>query len=267
MAATPPSQIVGTPDTPLTPLHGAAYDRSNPRRGARSSARIASKESRTTPDASLRNEPGVRPVTTPKSSRKSAAQPSDLLHSPELTPKNKSTRRVHITSPPSPDTHTSSSKKVSASKSHLQPFESSSTMISHGMLPTPVKTPKKKVVSKVNGTARALFQDPSQVTLEPPNSKKGRKNKRHNGFSLESFSAGDNQSGGSIQIFTDSRDRVPQLDKNKANPFIEEAMDNAASSSQKVGKTAKRRKVSVEKKLDPQVEEAIANDEGMVYVL
>ncbi|KAK4942060.1 hypothetical protein LTR10_018096 [Elasticomyces elasticus] len=266
MAATPPSQIVGTPDTPLTPLHGAAYDQTYPRRGARSSARIASRELRSTPEASLHNDAGNPSVTTPKSSRKSAAQPSGLLHSPELTPKAKSTRRVHITSPHSPDTHTSTKKQPSAAKSHFQSFASSSTMISDGMLPTPVKTPKKKEVSKVNGTARALFQDPAQITAEPPSSRKGRKNKRYNGFSLESFSAGDNQTGGNIQIFTDSRDRVPQPDRSKANPFVESTMDETASSSQKVAKTAKRRKVSVEKKIDPQVEEAIANDEGMVYV-
>lgn len=267
MAATPPSQIVGTPDTPLTPLHGAAYDRSNSRRGARSSARIASRESRSTPDASLRNEVDDPAVTlTPKSSRKSAARSSHVLHSPQLTPKNKSTRRVQVTSPPSPDTHTSPRKQSSASKSHLQPFASSSTTISDGMLPTPVKTPKKKMVSKVNGTARALFQDPVQ-TITEPSSKKARKNRRYNGFSLESFSTGDDETKGNIQIFTDSRDRVPDLDNSKANPFVEKTMDDGEPSSQKVPKTAKRRKVSVEKNLDPQVEEAIANDEGMVYVL
>lgn len=127
------------------------------------------------------------------------------------------------------------------------------------------------MVSKVNGTARALFQDPTHVSSDladiEPSPRRNRKTKRYNGFSLESFSGEADGSRGQIQIFTDSRDRVPQIDKSKSNPFVESAMDNQASSSRKVAGTVKRRKVSGEKKLDPQVEEAIHKDEGMVYVL
>jgi hypothetical protein len=101
-----------------------------------------------------------------------------------------------------------------------------------------------------------------------PSPRRNRKNKRHNGFSLESFSVEEGGSSrGQIQIFTDSRDRVPQMDKSKSNPFVEHGLDNDVSSTHKVAGTSKRRKVSGDKKLDPQVEEAIEKDEGMVYVL
>lgn len=127
------------------------------------------------------------------------------------------------------------------------------------------------MVSKVTGAARALFQDSTHAATDlaaiEPSPRRSRKKKRYNGFSLESFSAGDDSSRGQIQIFTDSRDRVPQVDKSKANPFTEDNMDNAASSVRKVTGTSKRRKVSGGKKPDPQVEEAIRKDEGMVYVL
>ena len=140
------------------------------------------------------------------------------------------------------------------------------------MLPTPVKTPKKKVVTKANKAARALFQDntlnPTDVVEFEPSLRRSRKSKRYNGFSLESFSAEDNGRRGQIQIYTDSRDKIPQADKTTSNPFIENKTDGEASTSRKVSGTSKRRKVSGGKKnLDPQVEEAIEKDEGMVYVL
>lgn len=270
MAATPPAQIATTPETPLTPLHGAAYDRFGPRRPTRSSARIASREQHSTPDA-LRKSPSDASLTTPKRSKKFTVT-SPGLHSPQSTPKTKSARRVQVMSPPSPTAHPSSSKLPQPSRSSLQALASSSTMISHGMLPTPVKTPKKKTVSKVNATARALFQDsthaPGGVGDVEPSPRRNRKSKRYNGYSLESFSVEDEGSRGQIQIFTDSRDRVPQLDKSKSNPFVESAMDDETVSSRKITGTTKRRKVSAEaRKMDSQVEEALKKDEGMVYVL
>jgi hypothetical protein len=140
------------------------------------------------------------------------------------------------------------------------------------MLPTPVKTPRKKTMTGAGVTARALFQDAAQPgpgthadELQP---RRQKKNKRHNGFSLESFEAHKPGEGrGQIQIFTDSRDRVPQLDKNKANPFIERHMNGEQSTTRPIPGTSKRRKVTASKRMDTQVEEAIRKDDGMVYVL
>lgn len=136
------------------------------------------------------------------------------------------------------------------------------------MLPTPVKTPKKKAVSKANNAARALFQDNPDMLEFEPSPRKSRKSKRYNGFSLESFSAENNGADGQIQIYTDSRDRVPQADTGRSNPFVEHSVNGEASTSRKVAGTSKRRKVSAErKKMDPQVSAAIEEDDGMVYVL
>ena len=139
--------------------------------------------------------------------------------------------------------------------------------MSEGMLPTPVKTPKKKSVHNVEVASRALFLEP---TLDPqmaaPSPRKGRKNKRYNGFSLESFRAEDGNNEG-IQIFTDNRDKVPELDASGSNPFIEPASDADSSRAKKLAGTSKRRKVTTKTRKDPQVEEALDKDEGMVYVL
>lgn len=276
MATTPPLQIASTPETPLTPLHGATYDREffgAARRSTRTSSRIASKASRQIPsaEASPRELQGEASVTTPRSTRRRTSRPSSGLHSPQVTPENKAARRVQVISPSSPDVQASRSKPPPPSKSHLQPLASSSTTISDGMLPTPVKTPKKKLIPKASTAARALFQDSTQNTTSviggDPSPRRNRKNKRYNGFSLESFSAGDEDGRDQIQIFTDSRDMVPQADKTKTNPFLEHHVNGETSSTKKVAGTTKRRKISGERKLDPQVEEAIRQDEGMVYVL
>ena len=136
------------------------------------------------------------------------------------------------------------------------------------MLPTPVKTPKKKVVNKASKAARALFQDNSDMVDFEPSPRKVRRGKRYNGFSLESFSAENEGGSGQIQIYTDSRDRVPHIDGNHSNPFVEHDTSNETSTSRKVAGTSKRRKVSGEKKkVDSQVAAAIEEDDGMVYVL
>ena len=135
------------------------------------------------------------------------------------------------------------------------------------MLPTPVKTPRKKNVPNVNATARALFQDQPLLGEEvTANSRRGRKGRRYNGFTLESFSAGE-EPPSNIQIFTDSRDNVPQLDTSEDNPFIDHPTKEEGSSSRRATGTSKRRKVSGEQKIDPQFQQAVDNDEGMIYVL
>lgn len=115
--------------------------------------------------------------------------------------------------------------------------------------------------------ARVLFQDQLHSAQSSPR-KQGKK--RHNGFSLEI----DVTPNEEVAIFTDSRDQVPHLDESPNNPFY-----SAPKSKKRVFMSddepavtpgpSKRRRVATKeaKKLDPQVEEAIQNDEGMVYVL
>jgi hypothetical protein len=115
-----------------------------------------------------------------------------------------------------------------------------------GMLPTPAKTPRKKPVDNVDSTARVLF---------PPLS--GQKKKRkQTGFSLDSFTEDPSQ-GESIQIYTDSRDRIPEVDESEANPFYNKPSANTSARSCR-RKTRSR---------DKEVDEALNRDDGMVYVL
>lgn len=95
--------------------------------------------------------------------------------------------------------------------------------------------------------------------VAPP--RRARKQRRFNGFSLESFNEDDAKQAGGIQIFTDSRDQVPEPVTSEDNPFAD------GPSAKKVAGGAKRRKISGEKRKDAQVQDAINRDEGMVYVL
>lgn len=133
------------------------------------------------------------------------------------------------------------------------------------MLPTPVKTPKKKNISDLKTAPRALFQDSATIEEMAASPHKSRKTKRYNGYSLESFRA-EHDDTDDVQIFTDNRDKIPEVDDSPSNPFIDHSNDDD-SLAKKVAGTSKRRKVTAPKPVDAQVKEAIRKDDGMVYVL
>lgn len=143
-----------------------------------------------------------------------------------------------------------------------------SVMSAATMLPTPAKTPRKRNVQEapaLKATARVLFPAQPVASAEalPTTRKKARKGKKYNGFSLDSFTEGDGGEEGQIAIFTDSRDRLPEVDEGDDNPFYVKG-DAAELNGSRV---SKRRKVSEEVKKSSKVEEALKRDDGMVYVL
>jgi hypothetical protein len=68
----------------------------------------------------------------------------------------------------------------------------------------------------------------------------------------------------SIEIFTDSVDRCPEVDLNDDNPFYGEG---ATVLPEPVKRTSKRRKISVEGEMDQTIEQLEKRDDGMLYVL
>jgi len=96
-----------------------------------------------------------------------------------------------------------------------------------------------------------------------PTPRKSR-NRRKHAISLESFAeiVGDDDDDG-IQIYTDSNARVPTINEHEDNPFL--TRTRATNGRSTAGPSASRRR-----KQDPKAEEmeqAAANDEGMIYVL
>lgn len=97
----------------------------------------------------------------------------------------------------------------------------------------------------------------------PTPTKHGRRIKKHGGFSLGSFADDDASSDGKVEIYTDSKEKIPEIDENPGNPFY--VKPGAEHSTAKNGN--KRRKVSNLPHHDEGVQEMLKRNEGMVYVL
>ncbi|KAJ3472256.1 hypothetical protein NLG97_g11146 [Lecanicillium saksenae] len=124
------------------------------------------------------------------------------------------------------------------------------------MLPTPSKTPSKpaneKTTAEIKSFARNLFpSDESGLRRKP---------KSYSGISMDSFTA--NQEDEPIEIFTDTKDSIPEIDTSEANPFYTgPAKQETATSPRR-----SRRKVMIPGEGSRSLEEATRREDGMVYV-
>lgn len=132
------------------------------------------------------------------------------------------------------------------------------------MLPTPAKTPRKRALQSqeaLGSAARVLFANrPTNVDEAMPSPRKNRKS-RKNAFSLESFEQLEEESE-KIEIYTDSKERVPALDETEDNPFV--TKKTRATNGQAEAGSSRRRKLDSRTE---RMEEDAANDEGLIYVL
>lgn len=177
----------------------------------------------------------------------------------------------------SPEDALKSNKKAAAAES-----SSSSTFsrMGAGMLPTPAKTPSKKVhaasqnESNIAAIARNLFHhnDVDEVMASPSKTPSRSKGKKYTGFSLESFAVVEEEEP--IPIFTDSQDRVPEADSSAENPFFGDSAatvtaavsTSSASSTEPARRRSKRNQVSIPGEGKLTVEEATRREDGLVYV-
>ena len=128
------------------------------------------------------------------------------------------------------------------------------------MLPTPAKTPVKRPAKSsagVQSTARILFRPASVDDVMPAN--KRRKNGRHVGFTLDSFDGTDGQGDEDIKIYTDSKERVPELDPNEDNPFWD--------GDDKVVVPVAPKKAGKGKKLSSELSGMVGREDGYVATL
>ena len=129
------------------------------------------------------------------------------------------------------------------------------------MLPTPSKTPRKHVMhseQSLSTTARVLFPSrPASIDEVVPTPRKSRKTFK-NTYTLESF-ADLGESSGKIEIFTDSKERIPTKDEDEENPFVvKKGKGKAKAVPQKSRKASSRTK---------EMDEAAERDEGIIYIL
>ena len=262
MATTPPMLIMSAVDTPPAPRWGPTY--SVPRYPTRASLRASSGQSerRVTPEPRKREE--ARHANTTPVPRQ---RPTTNFHrhlSPPTSPTRLSSERkrtsrsqIQTLSPGSPSTQTRSHDSLSDPFTTAPSRQSHPSLAPGNWLPTPVKTPvnpRTQPVKNFKSAARVLFQDQIPEAEDiMPSPRKTKRVKKHNRFSLASSS----DSG--VQIYTDSRDQVPEMDQNKDNPFNDQ-LEAPVQSHQK-------RKLRSRGKSDPEVTKAIRNNEGVVYTL
>ncbi|KAF1920743.1 hypothetical protein BDU57DRAFT_439779 [Ampelomyces quisqualis] len=244
--------------TPPAPVHGFAdsYEPYSPRR----STRVAAQRDIHLHPAPKHTSPRSRRDVTPTASskRKATARISHFTLSPPSSPVTspqhrspRTMRRAHFEAGP-PDSESDRPAPTPARR-----FPSTMTQ---GMLPTPSETPRKRPLqseASLKSTARVLFPSrPATIDEVVPTPRKSRKSK--NLYGLESFTNASEESSQKIQIFTDSKERIPEHDDEEDNPFVV-----------KKGKGKARATPQKSKKLDARsqrMQEATARDEGIVYL-
>lgn len=152
----------------------------------------------------------------------------------------------------------------SSDPAHLP--EQSALDLAPSMLPTPAKTPRKqdlRKTSELQSAARVLFPTRLEKVEDAMPTKKGRRGTKNVGFSLDSSGEDDETK---IQIFTDSKDKIPELDVGDHNPFVDNPETGRLPDTHK-GTGRKGRKAKGEVKTNPHIKNAFNHEEGMVYVL
>jgi hypothetical protein len=236
MAATPPPTLLREP---RAPRHGAGYDSFDPY-PTRHSARLAtqrSADSHTTPP--------------PPSPRKAPRQNNlDTLSPPRtLSPRKKTARgkpRLDL------DSSDLSDGAGASLHRHSQPA------IASNLLPTPMKTPRnRKSHTNFSSAARSLFPASNSKSAKKPS-----------GYSLGSFQEDlvDNHNS-SIEIYTDSRDRVPVLNEDVDNPFLGNSEVTMPANTKNKTEAKRRERASRVATSDIDPKEAVKRDDGMLYTL
>lgn len=266
MTTTPPPPSRAR--TPPTPLHGAKHDTYEPF-SPRRSGRIHTKQTTHSSPSALDSPSRGRHSTT----RVAAATPgqSRISHrnsthtfSPPLSPTSPAQRRRADTALDSASRkRTKPSIAVTYPGSDDELINDAAALSRPGaMFPTPAKTPRKRHAqadSALATTARVLF--PGR-TMHPddviPSPRRSRKQSKKAAFSLESFAEACENGGEKIEIYTDSKERVPEMDESEDNPFITRANTRAGLS-----RPTRKTKNGMSRSVD----QAVENGEGMVYVL
>ncbi|KAI0002612.1 hypothetical protein F4779DRAFT_129272 [Xylariaceae sp. FL0662B] len=251
----PPGRV----HTPGTPKHG--YSDSWEPFSPRKSARISSQRSA---DRSIDRTPSPRSSSHhyTRSSRKS----SDTFSTPAASPHKRrlpamdSVRRASgaLTA----ESAANAADSLGLTSTQKKPQATMATSQSSGMLPTPAKTPRKqpdeKAQASVRAVARNLFSSESAIMPSPR-----KKAKKYSGLTLESFTAEEVENP--IEIFTDTRDRLPEVDSTNDNPFYGNQPASTAE-PEPPKRRSKRKHVTIPGEGKQTIEEAIQREDGIVYV-
>ncbi|KAL8843303.1 MAG: hypothetical protein Q9170_000161 [Blastenia crenularia] len=132
------------------------------------------------------------------------------------------------------------------------------------MLPTPAKTPRKKdrKIAELQSTARVLFPSRLEKVEDAMPNKRDRNGRKNVGFSLDSPGE-DEDPATRIPIFTDSKEKIPELDMSEDNPFVDKIETKRHPAAHRTnGHRGKKAPV----RASSYIEDEFNREEGMVYV-
>ena len=244
MATTPPPPPSPV-HAPPTPLHGAKHDFYEPYSTRRSTRSVSKRAQDNKPVFSTHT---FSPPSSAQSSPKRGTR--KVTMSEELT-------SVH-------QTEHSVTAGMTLDVAGLLLPDGRTTVPPTTMLPTPAKTPRKRPQQPAHtfrSTARVLFQNGSDVADGAMTTPRKHRDGRRLSLSLDNsmmngLDGGDQD--GAIQIFTDSKERIPEVDPSEANPFYAKGQPSGA-----VETNHKRRRVAK----NVEIEKGIRREDGTVYVL
>ncbi|KAM3484310.1 hypothetical protein MY8738_002302 [Beauveria namnaoensis] len=248
----PPAEEI---QAPSAPRHGYQDDW-QPYPNARRSTRSSAQRNRTPSPHSLRQ----RPLASPRGARRANSQSNTAMVSPIPSPRKK--RQPPVNTSNRSVSGSLTAKQIANAAAALGPCNPvnptlhSSSSRAGGMLPTPSKTPAKpateKKTAEISAIARDLFPSSSSSSRRRP--------KSYHGLGMDSFTA--QQEEGTIEIFTDTKDSIPEVDTSEANPFYTGPSKQDAQMSPR----RSRRKVVIPGEGSQSLEEATQREDGMVYV-
>lgn len=265
MTTTPPPP--STLRVPPSPRFGAGYDQHSPyatRHSARLASQRASRDSTPPPRFPALQVDGTKSAKEEQNNHDAleALSPPGSIHGSPRKKPSAGGRTFGLThSLEDEDDNTSTLADPFASQYPHSQLQATRT---NGMLPTPAKTPRKKAVADMGPTARTLF---------PPISRP-KKSRKHTGFSLDSFNDDTAQNQTQIQIYTDSRDRIPDVAQSEESLFYKPPKEtktaqtprNPPPAPSKKPKAVEAKQVK-ELKRDKEIDDAVKREDGMFYVL
>ncbi|KAF2096971.1 hypothetical protein NA57DRAFT_57582 [Rhizodiscina lignyota] len=282
MAATPPPpKRVRTPQTPRFGPKYDNYEPFSPRRSSRIANRAGVDANLSTESNGSQTPNHSELLTSSSSGLINSAPNSTQAFSPPVSPISPAKRANTRAKRGDLDTLTPRKQRrvkmladqESDSDHAGSAPQGSKAMLSHnlgaGMLPTPAKTPRKRAVPGeiVKSTARVLFADrPANVEDAMPSMRKSKNRKRM--FSLDGQDDGDDEAG-KVAIYTDSKEKVPEVDDAEDNPFYTKSGSKnkvKGEGEQKLQDERRSRRPAEMLEEEAEMEKNVKNDEGMIYV-
>ncbi|KAL8694679.1 MAG: hypothetical protein Q9218_000690 [Villophora microphyllina] len=266
MATTPPPRT--SVQTPSTPLHGTKFDTyrssSNNRKSTRHPNRQSQRATHTPPaitNSYSSNSQALANIYSPPSS----AHTSPYTRATKRRRGNPGTGASESIDASSPVLSADMDPLVAPGPADLP--EQGALNLAPNLLPTPAKTPRKqdkRKASELQSAARVLFPSRHEKVEDAMPTTRSRRGRKNVGFSLDS-SGEDEETKDPIPIFTDSKDKFPELDPGDHNPFLDNPQSPKPPASRKIaGRRGRKAKGHVQ--TNPQIQDAFNHEKGMVYV-